>query len=113
MDIPHRLSSDQMMYLTEKYGVEFAQVYELGQGKNGGGGRYLLFSGSVSTVKIPLKPTLMLIDHTHPSGTPWPSEDDKNLMKVLAALGSPQRTSAIVPKGKKDVLFTSKGVRHD
>lgn len=54
--IPRRLTADEMVYLTEEYGVEFAQVYHLGPGKNGGGGVYILYSGDVGSVSI--KPSL-------------------------------------------------------
>ena len=43
--INKRLTDKQMEFLTNEYGVEFAQVYQLGLGKNGGGGKYYIYSG--------------------------------------------------------------------
>ena len=113
IEIPYRLSADQMMFLTEKYGVEFALVYKLGKGKNGGGGQYHLFSGTRNSVDIPVTASTILISHTHPGGTAYPSRQDKRLMSYLAAKGSPQRTSSIVPSGKRTVRFTLKGLKND
>lgn len=111
--IPKRLNSDQMMFLTEKYDVEFAQVYVLGQGKNGRGGQYYLYSGTKNSVTIPVRNTTILISHTHPGGTALPSRKDRQLMALLASAGSPQRTSSIVPKGKSTVRFTKEGLKRN
>lgn len=111
--IPKRLSPDQMMFLTDKYDVEFAQVYVLGSGKNGRGGQYFLYSGTKSSVTIPVRNTTILISHTHPGGTAFPSRKDRQLMALLASAGSPQRTSSIVPKGKSAVRFTKEGVKRN
>lgn len=109
--IPKRLNSDQMMFLTERYDVEFAQVYVLGPGKNGGGGQYYLYSGTRNSVTIPVRSTTILISHTHPGGTASPSRKDRQLMALLASAGSPQRTSSIVPRGKSTVRFTKEGLK--
>lgn len=66
MKVPQRLSPEQMMFLTEKYEVEFAQVYELGPGRNGGGGQYYIYSGTRRSVTVPISSTTILISHTHP-----------------------------------------------
>lgn len=113
MKIPNRLSDRQMMYLTDTYGVEFAQVYVLGPGKGGGGGQYYLYSGDKSSVAVPVRSNTMLINHTHPSGTAHPSRKDKRLMALYRQAGSPQRTSAIVPSGKVSVRFTLKGLKDE
>ena len=107
--VAHRLSDRQMEFLTNEYGVEFAQVYQQGPGKNGGGGKYFIYSGSVNSVFVPINKDTMLINHTHPGGTAWPSKEDMKLMALSAQLGSPQRTSSIIPAGKKAIYFTSKG----
>ena len=107
--VAHRLSDKQMEFLTNEYGVEFAQVYQRGPGKNGGGGKYYIYSGDVSSVRVPVNKDTMLINHTHPGGTASPSKQDLKLMAMYAQFGSPQRTSAIIPSGKETVYFTSNG----
>ena len=39
IEIQKRLTQGQMEYLTKKHGVEFAQIYVMGEGKNGRGGK--------------------------------------------------------------------------
>lgn len=113
IQVSRRLSDREMAFLTEEYGVEFAQVYELGSGKNGRGGKYYIFSGTVNSVRVPLRRNIMLINHTHPGGTAEPSQDDKELMISFALSGSPQRSSAIIPIGKPTIRFTSKGIKNN
>jgi hypothetical protein len=107
--IKNRLTDKQMEYLTNEYGVEFAQVYRLGPGKNGGGGTYYIYSGTRNSVLVPVDKNTILINHTHPGGTASPSKQDMKLMAMYAKLGSPQKTSAIIPSGKATIKFTSKG----
>lgn len=109
MRVPRRLTPEQMMFLTDKYEVEFAQVYELGPGRNGGGGQYYIYSGTRGSVTIPIRSTTILISHTHPRGSAFPSRKDMQLMSILASVGSPQRVSTIAPRGKKIVRFSSRG----
>lgn len=109
--VPRRLTNSQMEFLTQEYGIEFAQVYELGTGKDGKGGRYMIYSGNVNSVTIPITSKTILINHTHPGGTPYPSDKDLKLMEFLTQMGSPQKTSGIVPVGKKTVKFTKKGLK--
>jgi hypothetical protein len=90
--------------LTQKHGVEFAVTYKLGPGVNGGGGQYYLFSGAKGSVEVPLAADQMLIYHTHPGGTAFASQADMNLLQALKAIGSPQRSSQIVPVGKNTVV---------
>ena len=97
-----------MNELTQKYGVEFAQVYIYGKGKNGGGGKYYLFSGDDHSVMIPLRGDLMLISHTHPRGTAYASEADLKLLSYLKQVGYPQNTSTIYPIGGKPVKYDRK-----
>lgn len=106
-----RLSDKQMMFLTNEYGIEFAQVYERGPGKNGRGGKYKIYSGTVNSVTIPVNSNTILINHTHPNGTAFPSDKDKKLMALIKQAGSPQKTSSIIPAGGKTVKFTSKGLK--
>ena len=109
--VNHRLTDNQMVFLTNKYGVEFAQVYERGPRKNGHGGRYIIYSGTGNRVEFPVNNNTVLINHTHPGGTAHPSEADKRLMALIKQVGSPQKTSRIIPIGKKSVKFTSKGLK--
>ena len=108
IDVKKRLTQDQMEYLTQKYGVEFAQVYIYGKGKNGGGGKYRLYSGDEKSVVVPLRKDIMLISHTHPRGTPYASAKDLRLMSYLKLLGSPQNTSFVYPVGEPAVKFDQK-----
>ena len=111
IQVKKRLTDNQMIFLTNEYGVEFAQVYELGPGKNGRGGKYMVYSGTVNTVNIPVKSNTILINHTHPGGTAYPSKNDLKLMALIKQVGSPQRVSSIIPLGKKNIKFTSKGLK--
>lgn len=111
IQVKKRLTDKQMTFLTNEYGVEFAQVYERGPGKNGHGGRYIIYSGTVNRVEFPVNNNTVLINHTHPRGTARPSEADKRLMALIKQVGSPQKTSRIIPIGKKPVKFTSKGLK--
>ncbi|MBQ9815134.1 MAG: hypothetical protein IJM53_05510 [Lachnospiraceae bacterium] len=113
LPIKKRLTDIQMMFLTNKYGVEFAQVYQLGQGKNGRGGKYYLFSGNNNSVIIPINSRIILINHTHPGGTAGPSARDLIVMELLSAAGSPQKVSSILPIGKDVVKFTKKGIQNN
>ena len=112
IEISRRLSVDEMTYLTQEYGVEFAQIYRRGTGANGGGGKYIIYSGDVSSVQIPVAKDVMLINHTHPSGTAFPSKADMKLISLLEQIGSPQRTSEIIPIGKLEtVKFGAYGIK--
>ena len=99
VDIPNRPTITELENLTEKHGVEFATTYKLGPGPNGAGGQYRMFSGDATSVGIPIEPDSMLIYHTHPGGTPWASGADRAVMDALEAVGSPQRTSCLIPVG--------------
>lgn len=108
IEIQKRLTQDQMEYLTKKHGVEFAQIYVYGKGKNGGGGKYYLYSGDDHSVKVPVGKNIMLISHTHPKGTSYASEEDLILLSLYKKFGSPQNTSTIYPVGKPAVKFGKK-----
>ena len=104
-DVP--LTDEQMIALTEQYGIEFAQVYTPGKGPNGSGGQYTLYSGTVNRTEIPGGPDVILVSHTHPAGTPHPSVYDHRLMLELEKQGHPQKTSIILLPGKppKRIIF--------
>jgi RHS repeat-associated protein len=97
--IEGRPSITDLENLTVKYGVEFAVTYRLGSGPGGAGGQYFLYSGDISSVRVPTAADSMLIYHTHPRGTQYPSAADRNLLGLLGDLGSPQRVSCIIPVG--------------
>ena len=111
IQVPKRLSDREMVFLTKEYGVEFAQIYKYGPGKNGRGGKYYIYSGTINSVIVPVGRNVMLINHTHPGGTDEPSTEDKELLISLALSGSPQKTSSIIPIGKTTIRFTLKGVK--
>ena len=111
IQVKKRLTDKQMMFLTKEYGIEFAQVYERGPGKNGRGGKYMIYSGNVDTVTIPVNSNTILINHTHPNSSARPSKRDLKLMALIKQLGSPQKTSSILPLGKSAVKFTLKGLK--
>ena len=110
--IPRRLSVEEMIYLTQEYGIEFAQVYQRGTGLNGRGGRYFIYSGDVRSVNVPVNKDIIIINHTHPSGTAYPSSKDKKLLLHLEQKGSPQRTLEIIPIGNtKTIRFGKERIK--
>ena len=112
IEIEGRLSTGKMKELTNRFGVEFAQVYKLGPGKNGAGGKYYLYSGDATSVKINgvLDGNSILINHTHPAGTPFASPADRKLLDNIEKSGSPQRSSEIIPVGRdKNTRFNKNG----
>ena len=104
IEVPRRLSTSEMTYLTKEYGVEFAQVYQLGSGIHGRGGKYFVYSGSYKSVRVPIRNDLMLINHTHPRGTAYPSWADRKVLRKVEIAGSPQRVSEIIPIGKNTTI---------
>lgn len=113
IEISRRLTTEEMTFLTQEYGVEFAQVYKYGNGINGGGGQYYLYSGTVDSVNVPIGDDIMLINHTHPGGTAYPSNQDKILLKRYQQIGSPQCSSEIIPVGKNTIRFNKNGLIGD
>ena len=98
MVVARRLTATEMAALQLSHGVEFALVYELGAGLNGGGGRYLLFSGTRTTVWFPPSGRFIWISHTHPAGyAQRASINDRLWLKLLQDRGSLQRFSTVVP----------------
>jgi len=104
MKLGSRLSVETMENLTNRFGVEFAQVYKLGPGKNGSGGTYHLYSGTGNSVSMEgiLDGKSILINHTHPAGSSIASKADMKLLENIENSGSPQRSSEIIPIGKKE-----------
>jgi RHS repeat-associated protein len=109
VQVAGRLSPQQMEALTKAHGgIEFALVYRTGPGPHGAGGTYWLYSGVRNAVEVPVAADVRLIYHTHPAGTPFASQGDRALMKLLEAAGSPQRSSQIVPVGGGNVTRFSR-----
>jgi RHS repeat-associated protein len=105
--IPKRPTILDLENLSAKHNVEFSTVYRLGNGKNGGGGQYYLYSGTFNSVRVPIEPNIIWINHTHPGGTTKASRPDQGILKALQALGSPQKSSQIIPVGENPIYFTT------
>jgi len=86
-----RLSPTEMVALTDRYRVEFSQVYFTGPGRNGGGGSYKLYSGTINEVDVPVGPKVRWIGHSHPGGTRYASSRDQNVLKELNKYGNPSQ----------------------
>ncbi|WP_141675273.1 RHS repeat domain-containing protein, partial [Gilliamella sp. Nev3-1] len=106
--IPNRPTPLELELLSEKHGVEFAVTYKYGKGMHGRGGQYYLHSGERAKVTIPLEKDRILVYHTHPQGTAYASPQDMQIMLLLERLGSPQRSSQIIPSGKAVIRFNAK-----
>jgi hypothetical protein len=65
----------------------------------------MLYSGEIDSVQVPISADEMLIYHTHPGGTAYASDADQKFLQNLIDVGSPQRSSQIVPVGKPVVRF--------
>ena len=87
--------------LTIKYSREFAVMFTL----NGGKHSYALYIGTINRIDLPIGETEILIKHTHPRGTPHPSDLDIAWLKFCQNEGSPQKQSVILPIGKKRITF--------
>lgn len=61
IEMSGRLSPAEMATLQKNLGVEVAQIYVIGPGKNGGGGTYYLLMGSDRNVTIPVRADIRLI----------------------------------------------------
>lgn len=72
-----------------------------------------MYSGTVNSVNVPLGNDIMLINHTHPNGTAYPSNQDRILMERYQQFGSPQRSSEIIPIGKNNIRFNKNGLIGD
>ncbi len=105
MKINGRLSDAEMAALHQQHGVEFAQLYVYGSGKNGGGGQYYLYSGSKNAVNVPVGGNIMLINHTHPSGINYASGKDLKLLRRYNRMGSTQKRSSIVMETGESLFF--------
>jgi hypothetical protein len=97
----------EMAILQETHGVEFALVYEIGPGRGGGGGRYLLYSGTKTNVWFPPEGNYRWISHSHPPGYALrASTADQNWLRLMQENGSPQRSSLVAPADSDPFRFT-------
>ncbi|MEX3101895.1 MULTISPECIES: hypothetical protein [unclassified Streptomyces] len=112
IQISRRPTVTELENLTVKHGVEFAVVYKLGPGPKGAGGQYSLYSGVGNRVEIPITSDRILIYHTHPRGTRSPSDSDQRILALFEQVGSPMRSSRIVPVGHNGLVttFTKEGI---
>jgi hypothetical protein len=109
IQVARRLTPTEMESLAVSNNVEFALIYKAGPGPNGGGGSYWLHSGTIDTVAFPPSGGVRWIYHTHPSGPAWNSTvasgADQAFLRTLQRMGSPQKTSVIIPEGGDPFRF--------
>ncbi|MFD7907383.1 DUF6531 domain-containing protein [Kitasatospora sp. NPDC059747] len=112
VELPGRPSVQELENLTVKHGVEFAVIYKLGPGPKGAGGTYYLYSGIHNKVQIPVRADNILVYHTHPEGAKSPSDGDRNTLQSFIDVGSPMRSSKIIPVGGggKVYQFDTEGI---
>lgn len=110
--IDRRPTVTELENLTIKHGVEFAVTYKLGPGLKVAGGQYSLYSGEIASVRVPVSADTILIYHTHPGGTRWPSSADEALLELFESAGSPMRSSVVIPVGRNGLVttFTKDGI---
>lgn len=106
LQVPGRLTPEEMAALSEEHGVEYALAYKTGPGTNGGGGTYWLYRGGPRSVKVTPEEDTMLIYHTHPSGRPVASPSDVSWLRQASERGSPQRSSEIVLPNGSTIRFS-------
>ena len=85
--------------LTTRVQVEFGVVFTIGTPF------YELIVGKRRCISIPISDIDLLLKHSHPGGTPYPSHNDIIWLKTVQCLGSPQVQSLILPLGKDKVAF--------
>ena|SRR6185312_5354943 len=109
IQVPRRLTPAEMDSLAVSNNVEFALIYRAGPGPNGGGGSYWLHSGTIDTVWFRPSGDVRWIYHTHPVGPAWDSfrasTADQDFLRLLQGMGSPRKTSVIIPEGGTPFRF--------
>ncbi|GAB3915402.1 hypothetical protein [Mucilaginibacter boryungensis] len=94
------LPSDMVLRtLTVRFKIEFAVVFTIG--KLG----YFLYIGDNNSVSLPVDEKEILIKHTHPNGTVFPSIYDIQWLESVQDSGSPQIQSVILPIGHQRITF--------
>ena len=84
----------------------------MGSGKNGRGGQYWLYSGTFNSVNMKgiLDGKSVIINHTHPGGTPFASKKDRELLEKIQKNGGLQQSSEIIVNGReKTTRFNKNG----
>ncbi len=99
-----RVTEYQMRALMAKYEPEF--LLESWGAPASKGEIYVLKSGTKTSVLPTYRKNVELIYHTHPQGTAHASSRDMRVLAALEKLGSAQRVSRIIPKGKPIFRFT-------
>jgi len=88
--------------LTRKYNVEFASVFTMGIDT------HYLWTGTRDAIILPIMAGQnfeILIKHTHPRGTEFPSIHDINWLRDAQVNGSPQVKSLILPLDRQRLSF--------
>ena len=85
--------------LTYRFHIEFAVMFSTVNNC------YCLFKGTIDSVELPVSQTDILLNHSHPGGTPKPSIHDINWLRLAQQQGSPQIKSVIIPKGSRRITF--------
>ena len=85
--------------LTYRFQIEFAVMFSITNR------RYYLYSGDHNSVDLPVSDDEILLNHSHPGGTPHPSINDISWLRAAQKQKSPQVKSIILPRGKRRVTF--------
>ena len=85
--------------LTYRFHIEFAVMFSIV------GDCYYLYRGNQNSVDLPINDDEILLNHSHPNGTPRPSIDDINWLRLAQQQGSPQVKSIILPRGSRRITF--------
>ncbi len=85
--------------LTYRFHIEFAVIFSITNRS------YYLFAGDQNSVDLPISADEILLNHTHPGGTPKPSIHDINWLRQSQKQGSPQIKSVIIPRASKRITF--------
>ena len=95
-------SDEFLIELTSTYNLEIASVFTLGINT------HYLWVGTEDSIMVPIITDVnfeILIKHTHPNGTPRPSVYDIKWLEAAQVIGSPQKSSYILPMGQDRVIF--------
>ena len=90
---------DLIRQLTVRFKIEFAVMFTIIENN------FFLFSGTLNYIELPIDKNELLLKHSHPLGTPYPSIYDITWLRMAQSVGSPQIQSLILPIGKDKVAF--------
>lgn len=85
--------------LTTRFKIEFAVMY------NYYNKTHFLYRGKSDSTELPIDKLELLLKHSHPMGTMYPSVFDIDWLKLAQKNGSPQKQSLILPLGKAKFAF--------